>query len=257
MRDSDTESSGEEDELSSLSGSDSPQREDVADDAEMLRHSRKRQNRLCCTKWAFTATFHFVVKLKLSTESAVASAVKNFKAKLAEANKHLGKRFLTYILVVYHRDSVQLLAQEEEADDESLYSIPVRGYLECKLTTVEHLRAMMPEECFPDIQWTGLQTDLDENPQYLQDMSQSSIAKPCMEYTPRCHRSWLHCLIQTVLIGGHHTLCQTSYIPWTTTSITGDRVLTFVSFVLLVQHIFEDSITAPFAAGVISISLTR
>jgi len=165
----DTENSGEgesEDEHTSLSGSDSAEVAELAvysDHTEIFHLSHNARH---YTKWTFTATFHYVDKSKLPSEQVVSSAVKDYKAmfaKCSEVIQRLGKRFLIYIFVVYQKDSAQSPANAGDDTDERLYLIPIRGYLECKRTTVENLLAIMPEQYFPDIHCMGLQSDLYEN----------------------------------------------------------------------------------------------
>lgn len=150
---------------------------EYASDSQVESGSEGSRKSPAHTTWEFSGTF--AVKCPdddqpaLSAEEVTSQSAVYFQAMFldrAEAKQYLGPRFVHYMLALFDRSSVHRPASYE--DKFHVYLIPIRGYLECKRTTVRKLFGWMQQDLFRDVKWSAIPSQLPAHQPYLNDMSE-------------------------------------------------------------------------------------
>ena len=125
--------------------------------------------------WTFSAAFTVETQTSLSSDEVASNSAELFQHIFLEqdrATQYLGHRFVKFMIVFFDRSSIHSPVSHE--DECYQYLIPVRGYLECKRTTVHKLYGWMSEKFIQDIKWSAIPCQLPEHQPYLDDMSRIS-----------------------------------------------------------------------------------
>ena len=123
------------------------------EDGRLSPRSRKTPDG---SRWSFSATFIVQFQNILSAEEVTTKSAEVFQHAFLdreEAKEYLGPRFVKYMLVLFDSSCVQ--SPKSHEDNCHQYRIPIRGYLECKKTTIHKLYGWMPEEMILDVKWSA------------------------------------------------------------------------------------------------------
>ena len=132
------------------SGSDCGSPVESADSAEDRRVSPRSRKCPAGSQWTFSAIFNIEItddRPSLPSDEVVSNALELFQhifLECEEAKQYLGRRFVKFMTVLFDRSSIHNPVSHE--DEFYQYRIPVRGYLECKRTTIHNLYGWMPEK---------------------------------------------------------------------------------------------------------------
>ena len=177
---------------------------EIADSAEDGRVSPRSRKCPACSQWTFSAIFTVEITddwPSLPSDEIASNAAELFQhifLECEEANQYLGRRFVKFMMVLFDTSSIHSPVSHE--DECYQYQIPVRGYLECKQTTIHNLYGWMPEKLIWRVKWSAIPSLLSEHQPYLDDMSHVSdmrqpwgtLFRAGRNASPRCEgRVWV------------------------------------------------------------------